>query len=115
MDGISFFVRKTFHLPTIPHGWGNGYVTIPEWHPFYGKNYVDIPVGAHGGLTFSAPAKDLDWQEIPKNAKNSWIIGFDTCHWGDTLENWPKERVVEETKILAFWIKIKASTLACLN
>ena len=35
-------------------GWGNGYVLIPESHPFYMKDYDSIDVYVHGGLTFSS-------------------------------------------------------------
>ena len=35
-------------------GWNwNGYITLPLTHPDYGKNYNDIDVHVHGGLTFS--------------------------------------------------------------
>ena len=39
--------------PYLEKGWGNGYVRIPEGHPYYEKTYDDIPVSVHGGLTFS--------------------------------------------------------------
>lgn len=37
----------------IDFGWGNGYVLIPEDSPLHGKDYNDIDVDVHGGLTFS--------------------------------------------------------------
>jgi hypothetical protein len=32
--------------------------------------------------------------------KDWWVIGFDTGHYGDTMERWPKEAVEAETKRL---------------
>lgn len=71
-------------------GWGNGYVHLPPGHKWYGWDYNTIPVDIHGGLTFG------QWDKEHIN----WVIGFDTAHSGDTLENWPKERVIEETNDL---------------
>jgi hypothetical protein len=75
-------------------GWGNGYVAIPPTHPAYKMDYDIIDVDIHYGLTYSqygdgvnAP---IDW----------WVFGFDTAHYGDTLEKWPKEAVEAETKRL---------------
>jgi hypothetical protein len=33
------FVRKTDWLGMFDHGWGNGYVAVPEGHPLFGKDY----------------------------------------------------------------------------
>lgn len=53
-------------------------------------HYDDIDVDVHGGLTYSSK-NDVD---------DSWIIGFDTCHCNDNMENWSYENVVKETKEL---------------
>lgn len=76
-------VRSTFGL-----GWGNGYVTVPEGHPYYGKCYTEVPVEVHGGLTYSA------------KADSGWEFGFDTQHSSDTITSWPEERVRAETERL---------------
>lgn len=26
-----------------------------------------------------------------------WVFGFDTCHHSDSLKNWPREAVIDET------------------
>ena len=72
------------------YGWGNGYVFLPEGHPLFGKSYNDINhfVNVHGGLTFGELTEDC------------WKVGFDTAHYNDTLAEWPKERVEEETQNL---------------
>ena len=90
-------------------GWGNGYTLIPPNHPYYEKHYDDIPVSVHGGLTFSEKLSDLgrkNWEELFKMLEEEndntdyWIVGFDTAHAGDSISNWTKERVVDETKNL---------------
>jgi hypothetical protein len=48
----------------------------------------------HGGLTFSESADDLNWPEITEKDKGGWVVGFDTAHAWDSLENWPDERTV---------------------
>ncbi len=67
VDGIQW---ATCRAPL--YGAINGYVRIPEGHPWHGLDYDDIDVAAHGGLTFAA---------------DGWI-GFDTLHLGDL---WPGE------------------------
>lgn len=88
-------------------GWGNGYVVIPEGHPLHGMEYDEIyeviDIQVHGGLTFSAPASDLidnpKWA-IEREDKNSWIIGFDTMHFGDNSYNCSESYVINECKNL---------------
>lgn len=77
-------------------GWGNGYVKVVPNHRFYGKHYDDIDVVVHHGLTFSEVIQPNDVDGWPEG---HWI-GFDTAHYGDTLEKWPKSMVVDETKEL---------------
>lgn len=48
-----------------------GYVVLTKYNNFYGKEYDDIPVQVHGGLTFSG---EVDGE---------WLIGFDCAHHGD--------------------------------
>ena len=51
-----------------------GYVGIPNNHPLWGKNYNDVDVQVHGGLTFS---------EADDDDKLTWWFGFDCAHAGD--------------------------------
>jgi len=81
--------------PYSERGWGNGYVRITEGHPYYEKNYDDIPVDVHGGLTFS----DNIFGDS-KHFSDGYWIGFDTAHYGDTKERWPMDRVMSEAKHL---------------
>lgn len=70
------------------------YVEIPRKHKFFRKNYEEIDIDVHGGLTYSE-----DHLRDIKN--NSWFIGWDYAHYGDYLgyeENYPKEYKSEEKK-----------------
>lgn len=56
-----------------------GYVALPAGHPHHGKNYDDIDVDVHGGLTWAdnhAPNQQPDGR---------WWIGFDCAHAGDLV------------------------------
>lgn len=79
-------------------GWGNGYVAVPPTHPFYGLNYdndaVEFAIDIHGGLTYSQYGNGVN---VPKDW---WVFGFDTSHYNDNLDRWPKEAVEAETKRL---------------
>ena len=82
-----FFVLPIDFLPAeIEHGYGNCYVALPKGHKYFGIDYNAIPVDVHGGLTFSHLGNELGnkYPERFRN-KNFWIVGFDTCHYGDNL------------------------------
>jgi hypothetical protein len=67
----------------------NGYISLPLGHPWYGKDYDELSeVSVHGGLTYS------------KEEDGRWVIGFDTAHTGDHLDNWNREKVTEEAERL---------------
>ena len=85
----------------LQFGWGNGYVAIPPSHCLHCVDYLDcdnveLPPTVHGGLTY---ARHGDGINAPKDW---WVFGFDTCHYKQNLDNWPKEAVIEETMSL-FW------------
>lgn len=90
-------------------GWGNGYVCLPKGHPCYGMDYDTIHdkynIDVNGGLTFACAAKELTsadhWNGIPEDCKDSWVVGFDTAHYGNDPEKWPKRMVEFEAKNLA--------------
>lgn len=95
-------------------GWGQGYVLLPDIHPFYGVDYDDLYINIHGGLTFGKKFESdhfLEWikdveidgdvnVENFKDFDNYWIIGFDTGHYNDSLFNCPKSYVLSETNRL---------------
>ncbi len=79
---VSYFgsyVGVVVEAPSIM-GYGrrwNGYIGVPNWHPYFDKDYDEVSLDAHGGLTFSGRF-DL--------ASDRWFFGFDHLHGfsGDT-------------------------------
>lgn len=73
-----------------------GYVAVPKGHSTYGRNYDDIPVDVHGGLTYSSEGTD----------GNYWL-GFDcahSCDWTEfnqTGHKWTQQDVEAECERLA--------------
>lgn len=93
-SGVEGGVAWATH-PAPLYGAVNGYVRIPEGHPWQGMECGEVPVDAHGGLTY----RDGDW------------YGFDTLHWGDSwpdspycdtgAREWTPRQVEVETIMLA--------------
>ncbi len=105
-------IIKNTWLNGMEHGWGNGYVLIPEGHILHGKHYDDIDVNIHGGLTFSGLIDEqaLVWGKdiLTKDDIGMWMIGFDTAHYSDTMSKWPEEKVqAEADRLLAQVINYK--------
>jgi len=48
-----------------------GYVSLTTDNDFFGKDYDNIPVRCHGGLTYASEQGD------------KWVIGFDCAHYED--------------------------------
>ena len=53
------------------------YLGISPSHPIAGKEYDDIPLDVHGGLTFSRAGDGKNWP------KGYWWYGWDYAHAGD--------------------------------
>lgn len=67
-----------------------GYVGVPPGHPFHGKDYDEVSVDAHGGLTFAAgcghsadPSRGICHVPSPGEPDDVWWLGFDCSHLGD--------------------------------
>lgn len=97
---IITFVRENTWLNFREHGWGNGYAVVFKGHPAYGKDYLDIDVYVHGGLTYTDSVNSSNWDGLTEEMKDGWIVGFDTCHINDTQSNWSKKQVLKETENL---------------
>ena len=79
------------------HGWGNGYVVIPNkyGHLLDDDKFLE---GFDQEITFSEPCSKISnkvFNLSKEEIENCYIIGFDTAHFGMTQENWPKSRVEE--------------------
>lgn len=86
-------------------GYANGYVAVPPEHPWYKKSVEEDALDVHGGITFYGTSdRCCDWENIETIDDDTnllplgwWVFGFDTLHAYDNLENWSKERCIEET------------------
>lgn len=73
-----------------PSGALCGYVGVPEGHPLHGRDYDDVDIDVHGGLSF-ASACQADTPEdhgvchrpSPGEPDHVWWLGFDCAHAGD--------------------------------
>lgn len=85
----------------LSHGWGNGYVIIPEDNPLHGLGYdtANHFVVAHGGLTYAelCTQDKIEVFNLEDSDVGKWIFGFDTAHSGDTMERWSLGAVQAET------------------
>lgn len=77
-----------------------GYVAVEPGHPMHGKDYDEVPVTVHGGLTFADSCNESGPVEqsvchVPEPGKPSdvWWFGFDCAHYDDaspvTLRYYP--------------------------
>lgn len=91
------FADQATGLPCLivrgPVGALCGYVGVPPSHPLHGKNYDDVPIDAHGGLTFAGGCQSTDDPahgicHVPDEGETDdvWWFGFDCAHAGDC---WP--------------------------
>ena len=61
-----------------------GYVGVPPTHPDHGKNYNDVDVEVHGGLTFGDECSAVACHvPDPGEPDNFHWFGFDCHHGGD--------------------------------
>lgn len=81
------FPDPTTGLPCLivrsPLGALCGYVGVPEGHPCYGKDWDDLDVNVHGGLTYSDACQPGDHVPGEKESDNMWWLGFDCAHAWD--------------------------------
>jgi len=84
-DRLDFIVAgfSCFVLRNLQGAWC-GYVGVPESHPYFGKDYNDVDVVVHHGLTYagkcSPPICHVPSAGLPDNV---WWLGFDCHHYLD--------------------------------
>jgi hypothetical protein len=60
-----------------------GYIAIPKGNELYGKDYDEINIDIHGGLTYAEYSEN----DYPvKTDENLYWIGFDCAHCGDAKD-----------------------------
>ena len=69
--GYKYYVLNLGIHPTA-------YVEIPQDNKNYKKNYDDIDILVHGGLTYSGKCLSFENQTL-----EGWFIGWDYAHYGD--------------------------------
>ena len=81
----------------FPCGESNGYLVIDDKkHPWFGKEFDEIDIEVHGGLTYSGEVTEYSisrCEELTDEDLGSWIVGFDTCHLYDSYSRWPDSEV----------------------
>lgn len=89
------YERNPHSLFIMRCGYANGYVAVPPEHPAYGRNYEDVEVDIHGGLTFGVKkssivnpewwndVEPLGFDAVSQIPDDYWIFGFDTFHYQD--------------------------------
>lgn len=70
--------------------WWCGYVVLPKGHKYHGKDYYDIDIECHGGLTYSD-----EFEQEGVDFKG-YAIGFDMNHAMDSGGS--KTEAIEECK-----------------
>lgn len=68
-DNYRCIIKRTVSLGSLC-----GYVDLPKDHKLYGKDYDNIDVNVHGGLTYADYTSD-----------DMWRIGFDCAHAWDKI------------------------------
>ena len=73
-------------LNRAPTGAWCGYVGVPPGHPAHGKDYGDVEVHVHGGLTYSDSCQEdgpICHVPEPGEPDDVWWLGFDCAHYND--------------------------------
>lgn len=67
-----------------------GYVGVPPGHPLHGQHYADVPLDAHGGLTYSDACRGgICHVPAPGEPDAAWWFGFDCGHAFDLVPGMP--------------------------
>jgi hypothetical protein len=109
------YKKIKYVITTNPRmGFPLAYIKVPENHPFMKiKNYNDVPLDVHGGVTFMADVVDKDdsFQKFDKGRWIGWdyghagdwdyiVLGEDIMDWNKQFDNkmWTFEEVEKEVK-----------------
>ena len=86
----------------IPMGIRCGYIGVGDNSPLYGKNEEDLPLSAHGGITYTSHFPPCTFESIQKG-RNLYWIGFDTGHFGDRLDDEAIQKYNITNGVCTFW------------
>lgn len=99
---VGYFLTDLSKYPTFDpalRGRYNGYVILGKNHPFDGTRDIIGDYDVHGGITFANKLKDFNIDPYPElwAYADNWVVGFDTAHAGDNVDNWGLDKTVNET------------------
>ena len=104
-----------------------GYVGVSEGHPWFGKDYSDVPAEVHGGLTFADSCQEGDEARTichvpgPGEPDRVWWLGFDCGHAWDIApamdargceRGWSPIRMPDTTYKTVGYVKAECARLA---
>ena len=105
--GLLYYI---FNLGTHP----TAYIKIPKNHKYYEKEYDDIDICVHGGITYSRDYLYLN----EKDKIEGWFIGWDYAHCYDfmgyynpkdnglyNLKKWTTEEIYKEVREACYQIQ----------
>ena len=99
---VGYFLTDLVKYPSFDpalRGRYNGYVILGKNHPFDGARDIIGNYDVHGGITFTNKLKDFNIDPYPElwAYADNWVVGFDTAHAGDNVNNWDLDKTVNET------------------
>lgn len=99
---VGYFLTDLVKYPSFDpalRGRYNGYVILGKNHPFDGARDIIGNYDVHGGITFANKLKDFNIDPYPElwAYADNWVVGFDTAHAGDNVDNWGLDKTVNET------------------
>lgn len=59
------------------------YIELPKEHEYYGKDYDDIDISCHGGITYISSQGIISKDN--ENHRDGFWIGWDYGHYGDYM------------------------------
>lgn len=97
LDEMEAIRKKYGGLPVHEErGYGNGYIAIPEHHPFAQRykhcNQDEAPDMFDNNCWTYASFQKIDIK--PYTEGYYYVLGFDTAHYNQNIHNWPAVKVV---------------------
>jgi hypothetical protein len=86
----------------VPMGIRCGYIGVGDDNPLYGEREEDLPLCAHGGITYASHFPPRTFDSIQKG-RNLYWIGFDTGHFGDYLDDETIQKYSITNGVCTFW------------
>lgn len=86
----------------VPMGIRCGYIGVGDDSPLYGMREEDLPLCAHGGITYASHFSPRTFNSIQKG-RNLYWIGFDTGHFGDRLDDETIQKYNISNGVCTFW------------